>query len=61
MLQIETILNVAGSLSRSVTARPIYAELLLQIETNRREHPLFVKTHKGVHELLLFAMVCVVV
>ena len=51
MLQIETFLNGAGSLSQSVTARPIFAELLLQIETNRREHPLFVKTHEGVHEL----------
>ena len=38
MLQIETILNVAGPLSQSVTARPIFAELLLQIETNCREH-----------------------
>ena len=61
MLQIETILNVTGSLSRSVTARSIYAELLLQIETNRREHLPFVKTHEGVHELPPFAMVCVVI
>ena len=51
MLQIETFPDDAGSLSRSVTARPIFAELLLQIETNRREHLLFVKTHEGVHEL----------
>lgn len=48
MLQIETILNVAGSLSRSVTARSIYAELLLQIETNRRRHPPFSKNHPKV-------------
>lgn len=31
-------------MSRSVTARPIYVELLLQIETNRRRHPPFSKT-----------------
>ncbi|MCI6967599.1 MAG: hypothetical protein MR723_00325, partial [Collinsella sp.] len=40
------------SLSKSVTSRPDFAELLLQIETHRREHPLFVKTHEDVHELL---------
>ena len=39
MLQIETFPNGAAPLSQSVTARPIFAELLLQIETNRRRHP----------------------
>ena len=52
MLQIETFSDDAGPLSKSVTSRPDFAELLLQIETHRREHPLFVKTHEGVHELL---------
>jgi hypothetical protein len=44
MLQIETFPNGADPLSQSVTSRSGFAELLLQIETNRREHPLFVKT-----------------
>ena len=61
MLQIETFPDDAGPLSQSVTSRSDFAELLLQIETNRREHPLFVKTHESVHELPPFAMVCVVV
>ena len=61
MLQIEAFPDDAGPLSQSVTSRSNFAELLLQIETNRREHPLFVKTHEGVHELSPFAMVCVVV
>ena len=52
MLQIETFSDDAGPLSQSVTSRPDFAELLLQIETHRREHPLFVKTHEDVHELL---------
>lgn len=52
MLQIETFPNGADPLSKSVTSKSNFAELLLQIETNRREHPLFVKTHEGVHELL---------
>lgn len=51
MLQIETFPNGTSSLSQSVTSKSNFAELLLQIETNRREHPLFVKTHEGVHEL----------
>ena len=51
MLQIETFPNDAGPLSQSVTSKSIFAELLLQIETNRREHLLFVKAHEGVHEL----------
>ena len=61
MLQIEMFPDDAGPLSQSVTSRSNFAELLLQIETNRREHPLFVKTREGVHELSPFAMVCVVV
>ena len=62
MLQIETFPDDAGPLSQSVTSRSDFAELLLQIETNRREHPLFVKTHEGVHELPpFFAMAYVVV
>ena len=44
MLQIETFPNGAGPLSQSVTCKSNFAELLLQIETNRREQPLFVKT-----------------
>ena len=60
MLQIETFSDDAGPLSQSVTSRSDFAELLLQIETNRRKHPLFVKTHEGVHELPI-AMVCVMV
>ena len=44
MLQVETFPNGTSSLSQSVTTRSNFAELLLQIETNRREHPLFVKT-----------------
>ena len=51
MLQIETFPNGVAPLSQSVTSRSDFAELLLQIETNRRKHPLFVKTHEGVHEL----------
>ncbi len=51
MLQIETFPNGTNSLSQSVTSKSNFAELLLQIETNRRKHPLFVKTHEGVHEL----------
>lgn len=51
MLQIETFPDDADPLSKSVTSKSIFAELLLQIETNRREHLLFVKTHEGVHEL----------
>ena len=61
MLQIETFPNDAGPLSQSVTSKSIFAELLLQIETSRREHLLFVKAHEGVHELPPFAMACVVV
>ena len=61
MLQIETFPNDTGPLSQSVTSKSIFAELLLQIETSRREHLLFVKTHEGVHELPPPAMVCVVV
>ncbi|MED9952906.1 MAG: hypothetical protein UE003_07985, partial [Collinsella sp.] len=44
MLQIETFPNGADPLSQSVTSRSDFAELLLQIEINRREHLLFVKT-----------------
>ena len=58
MLQIETFLDDAGLLSKSVTSRSDFAELLLQIETNHREHPLFVKTHEGVHELPLCDGLC---
>ena len=48
MLQIETFPDDAGPLSQSVTSRSDFAELLLQIETNRRERPLFIKaTTKG--------------
>ena len=61
MLQIETFPDDADLLSQSVTSKSNFAELLLQIETNRREHQLFVKTREGVHELSPFAMVCVVV
>ena len=61
MLQIETFPDDAGPLSQSVTSRSNFAELLLQIETNRRKHPLFVKTHEGVHELPPPAMLCVVI
>ena len=62
MLQIETFPDDAGPLSQSVTARPIFAELLLQIETNRREHPLFVKTTTKVSmNCPPLAMVCVVI
>ena len=43
MLQIETFPDDADPLSQSVTSRSDFAELLLQIETNRREHPPFVK------------------
>ena len=43
MLQIETFPDDAGPLSQSVTSRSDFAELLLQIETNRRERPLFIK------------------
>lgn len=56
MLQIETFTNGTDPLSRSVTARPIYAELLLQIETNRRRHPPFSKNHPKVP--VPFVVVC---
>ena len=61
MLQIETFSDDAGPLSQSVTTRSNFAELLLQIETNRREHPLFVKTTTKVSMNCPLAMVCVVV
>ena len=48
MLQIETFPNGTSSLSQSVTSRPIYAELLLQIETNRSRHLPFSKNHPKV-------------
>ena len=47
MLQIETFPNGAAPLSQSVTARPIFAELLLQIETNRCRHPPPANPHEG--------------
>lgn len=61
MLQIETFPNGTSSLSQSVTSKSNFAELLLQIETNRREHQPFVKTHEGagafvaVRTLVLYA------
>ena len=61
MLQIETFPNGADPLSQSVTSRSDFAELLLQIETNRREHPFFVKTTTKVSMNCPLAMVCVVV
>ena len=62
MLQIETFSDDAGPLSQSVTSRSDFAELLLQIETNRREHPLFVKTTTKVSmNCPPPAMLCVVV
>ena len=39
MLQIETFPDDAGPLSQSVTSKSDFAELLLQIETNRCRHP----------------------
>ena len=39
MLQIETFPNGAAPLSQSVASRSDFAELLLQIETNRCRHP----------------------
>ena len=45
MLQIETFPNGAGPLSQSVTSRSDFAELLLQIETNRCRHPPPSKNH----------------
>lgn len=45
MLQIETFPNGADPLSQSVTSKSDYAELLLQIETNRREHPPLSPSH----------------
>jgi hypothetical protein len=61
MLQIETFPDDAGPLSQSVTSKSNFAELLLQIETNRREHPLFVKTTTKVSMNCPLAMICVVV
>ena len=61
MLQIETFPDDAGPLSQSVTSRSDFAELLLQIETNRRERPLFIKATTKVFMNCSFAMVYVVV
>ena len=61
MLQIETFPDDAGPLSQSVTSRSDFAELLLQIEPHRREHPLFVKTTTKVSMNCPPAMLCVVV
>ena len=61
LLQIETFPDDAGPLSQSVTSKSDFAELLLQIETNRREHPLFVKTVTKASMNCPLAMLCVVV